>query len=90
MYAILEDLNANVEGIKSKLIETCISLVFSTLLFLVNIIKQCDAKLFEIVLKVFSKYTNLHNSRISHVVNNYYFEDETLDIFNQLVFLRCQ
>jgi hypothetical protein len=84
----LDDLNANFEGIKSKLVETCISLTFSTLLFLVNIIKQCDTKLFEIVLKVFSKDTNLHNSRISHVVNNYYYEDETLDIFNQLVFLR--
>jgi hypothetical protein len=54
----------------------------------VNIIKWRDTKLFEIVLKVFSKDTNLHNSIISHVVNNYYYEDDTLDIFNQLVFLR--
>jgi hypothetical protein len=88
VYAILDDLNANFEGIKSKLVEKCISLTHSTLLFLVNIIKWCDTKLIEIVLKVFSKDTNLHNSRISHVVNNYYYEDETLDIFNQLVFLR--
>jgi hypothetical protein len=68
-YIILKEFNANIEGIKSKLDEKGISLACSTLLWLVDIIKCHDRKLFEIMLKVFCEDTNLHNSRTIHIVN---------------------
>jgi hypothetical protein len=55
-------------------------LACSTLLWLVGVIKHCDRKLFETMLKEFLKYTDLHNSRTTHIVNNYYSKHEILNI----------
>jgi hypothetical protein len=50
---ILKEFNANIEDIKSKLDEKGIALAYSTLLWLVDVIKHRDIKLFETMLEVF-------------------------------------
>jgi hypothetical protein len=85
-YTILKEFNANVEGIKSKLDEKGIIFGLFYLVVARGIIKHCDRKLFETMLKVFCEDTNLCNSRTTHVVNSYYFEHEILNILiNQLL-----
>jgi hypothetical protein len=69
----------NIEGIKSKSDEKGINLAYSTLLWLVHIIKCCDRFFFEIMPKVFCEDTNICNSIIFHIVERKLFECMFLD-----------
>lgn len=81
-HAILNRFKADVKAIKSKSDESSMTTARSDLSWLLGVIRRCDAKLFETVVKEFCEDPDLHNAVCSGAVK---YDSAAIDMLSILI-----